>query len=44
MDKIKELHEWTCPKCGKVIISMYERQFDQHKFAHLQTHKKEVKK
>lgn len=39
-----EVHEWTCKKCGKKIVSMYERQFDQHKEIHLESHKKEEKK
>lgn len=26
----KELLSWTCPKCGKVITSLYQRQLDQN--------------
>jgi DNA-directed RNA polymerase subunit N (RpoN/RPB10) len=34
----KELLSWTCHKCGKVITSLYPRQLEQNKKAHLETH------
>ncbi len=29
---------WKCPKCGKEIASLFERQLEQNKKAHLATH------
>jgi hypothetical protein len=31
----ENLLTWTCPQCGKVITSLYQRQLDQNKKAHL---------
>lgn len=30
----KELLSWTCPHCGKVITSLYQRQLDQNAKQH----------
>lgn len=30
----KELLTYTCPKCGKVITSLYQRQLDQNRKQH----------
>lgn len=41
----KELLSWTCPKCGKLVTSLYPRQLDQNRKAHemscVQTNKEE---
>lgn len=29
---------WTCPVCGKVITSLFERQLNQNQKAHLDSH------
>jgi hypothetical protein len=31
---------WKCPKCGKVIISLYPRQLTFNKAAHLESHRR----
>lgn len=33
--KIEGPLSWTCPQCGKTITSLYQRQLDQNKKAHL---------
>lgn len=35
----KELLIWTCPQCGKVLTSLYQKQLDNNKAVHLLTHK-----
>lgn len=40
----KELLSYTCPVCGKVITSLYQRQLDQNKKQHEQTHVECVQK
>jgi len=35
---MSEVKTWECPKCGKVITSIYERQLEQNKKAHLESH------
>jgi hypothetical protein len=34
---------WKCPKCGKVIISLYQRQLTFNKAAHLESHRRKRK-
>jgi len=34
----KELLSWTCPKCGKLITSLYSRQLYQNRMQHEATH------
>lgn len=38
----QQYSEYTCPKCGKTITSLYPRQFEQNKTAHMLTHKEAV--
>lgn len=33
----REIHELTCPKCGKLITSLYESQADYNMKAHMIT-------
>lgn len=33
-----EVKTWVCPKCGKQISSIYPRQLEQNKKAHLDSH------
>lgn len=35
----QKIFEWVCPECGKEIKSLYERQLEQQKDAHLFSHK-----
>jgi len=37
--KTKELYVWICPKCKKIIKSLYEGQFNTNKKAHEEMHK-----
>ena len=37
----KEILEWQCPVCSKVINSLYPRQLDANSKDHMRTHKKE---
>jgi len=41
-----KVFEWSCPKCNKVIKSLYEKQFNFIKAQHVLSHemKKEEKK
>ncbi len=44
MKETTEIHEWECPKCKKIIKSIYEGQFDINKKRHLDKHKRNNKK
>ena len=35
----KELLIWTCPVCGKVLTSLYQKQLDNNRAVHSLTHK-----
>lgn len=30
----QQIYNWTCPKCGKKITSLFRRQLEQNKEAH----------
>jgi hypothetical protein len=38
-----EVLTWICPICGKEIKSIYKRQLEQNKKAHMQTHEEGAK-
>ncbi len=38
----KKVFTWKCPKCGKVISSLYERQFNYNKKQHEEKEQKKV--
>ena len=40
----RELLTWTCSRCGKTITSLYQRQLDQNKKAHLDKHEEDYRK
>ena len=41
---MSKILSWICPVCGKEIRSIYERQLEQNKKAHLDKHESVVPK
>ncbi len=35
-----KVFEWKCSKCGKIIHSTYEQQFNYNKEQHIEAHKR----
>jgi len=38
--EIMDVLKWKCPKCGKVIESLYPNQFEYNKKQHIASHKR----
>lgn len=37
----EKILDWTCPKCGKNIVSLYPKQLNANVRSHLKTHKRD---